>query len=182
MRGWDSHAAAAAAANCVRSYCPLPPGMMNPYLMAGPGRGMPGRGPRGMMMPPQMMGPAGARSGRGGRGGRGRGEFQGRGRGPAGPGGRGRGPREGAPAPPAGAPGAAPAAAAAPAEGGQLTAAMLAAAPPEQQKQLLGERLFPLVAGMQPDLAGKITGMLLEMDNSGEWPSRFHHPRPPAEG
>jgi polyadenylate-binding protein len=43
---------------------------------------------------------------------------------------------------------------------------MLAAAPPEQQKQLLGERLFPLVAGMQPDLAGKITGMLLEMDNS----------------
>ncbi|PRW61133.1 polyadenylate-binding 4 [Chlorella sorokiniana] len=145
---------------------PMGPGMMNPYLMAGPGRGMPGRGPRGMMMPPQMMGPAGARSGRGGRGGRGRGEFQGRGRGPAGPGGRGRGPREGAPAPPAGAPGAAPAAPAAPAEGGQLTAAMLAAAPPEQQKQLLGERLFPLVAGMQPDLAGKITGMLLEMDNS----------------
>ncbi len=142
---------------------------MNPYLMAGPGRGMPGRGPRGMMMPPQMMGPAGARSGRGGRGGRGRGEFQGRGRGPAGPGGRGRGPREGAPAPPAGAPGAAPAAPAAPAEGGQLTAAMLAAAPPEQQKQLLGERLFPLVAGLQPDLAGKITGMLLEMDNSGAW-------------
>ena len=28
-------------------------GMMNPYMMAGPGRGMPGRGPRGMMMPPQ---------------------------------------------------------------------------------------------------------------------------------
>jgi hypothetical protein len=46
---------------------------------------------------------------------------------------------------------------------------MLAAAPPEQQKQLLGERLFPLVANVQPDLAGKITGMLLEMDNSGGW-------------
>ena len=45
----------------------------------------------------------------------------------------------------------------------------LAAAPPEQQKQLLGERLFPLVANVQPDLAGKITGMLLEMDNSGGW-------------
>ena len=28
--------------------------MMNPYMMAGPGRGMPGRGPRGMMMPPQV--------------------------------------------------------------------------------------------------------------------------------
>ncbi|RMZ57463.1 hypothetical protein APUTEX25_004297, partial [Auxenochlorella protothecoides] len=37
---------------------------------------------------------------------------------------------------------------------------------PEEQKQLLGEGLFPLVARLQPDLAGKITGMLLEMDNS----------------
>jgi polyadenylate-binding protein len=139
---------------------PMAPGMMNPYMMAGPGRGMPGRGPRGMMMPPQMMGPGGARSGRGGRGGRGRGDFPARGRGPtSGRGGRG----EVAPAPPAGAP-AAPTPAAVPAEGGQLTAAMLAAAPPEQQKQLLGERLFPLVANMQPDLAGKITGMLLEME------------------
>jgi hypothetical protein len=126
---------------------PMAPGMMNPYMMAGPGRGMPGRGPRGMMMPPQMMGPGGARSGRGGRGGRGRGDFPARGRGPtSGRGGRGRG--EVAPAPPAGAP-AAPTPAAVPAEGGQLTAAMLAAAPPEQQKQLLGERLFPLVANMQ---------------------------------
>jgi polyadenylate-binding protein len=43
---------------------------------------------------------------------------------------------------------------------------MLAAADTEQQKQILGERLFPLVAAQQPDLAGKITGMLLEMDNS----------------
>lgn len=71
----------------------------------------------------------------------------GRGRGPAsGRGGRGRG--EGIPAPPVGAP-AAPAAAVTPTEGGQLTAAMLAAAPAEQQKQLLGERLFPLVANVQ---------------------------------
>jgi polyadenylate-binding protein len=31
---------------------------------------------------------------------------------------------------------------------------------------MLGERLFPLVERMQPDNAGKITGMLLEMDNS----------------
>jgi polyadenylate-binding protein len=44
--------------------------------------------------------------------------------------------------------------------------AMLANATPEQQKQILGERLFPLVQSQQPELAGKITGMLLEMDNS----------------
>ena len=36
---------------------------------------------------------------------------------------------------------------------------------PEQQKQLLGERLFPLISAVEPQLAGKITGMLLEMDN-----------------
>ena len=48
-------------------------------------------------------------------------------------------------------------------EGSQLTTAMLAAADPEQQKQMLGERLFPLVSRQQPELAGKITGMLLEV-------------------
>ncbi|KAL8504979.1 hypothetical protein ACS0TY_016252 [Phlomoides rotata] len=42
----------------------------------------------------------------------------------------------------------------------------LAEASPEQQKHILGERLYPLVAHRQPDLAAKITGMLLEMDNS----------------
>merc|ERR1712109_278436 len=47
-----------------------------------------------------------------------------------------------------------------------LTASMLAAAPPQEQKQMLGERLFPLIHSMYPDLAGKITGMLLEIDNS----------------
>jgi len=47
-----------------------------------------------------------------------------------------------------------------------LTASMLAAAPPQEQKQMLGERLFPLIQAMYPDLAGKITGMLLEIDNS----------------
>ena len=30
---------------------------------------------------------------------------------------------------------------------------------------MLGERLFPLIQRMYPDLAGKITGMLLEIDN-----------------
>jgi polyadenylate-binding protein len=43
---------------------------------------------------------------------------------------------------------------------------MLATAPPQEQKQMLGERLFPLISQMFPDLAGKITGMLLEIDNS----------------
>lgn len=47
-----------------------------------------------------------------------------------------------------------------------LTATMLAAAPPQEQKQMLGERLFPLIQRMYPDMAGKITGMLLEIDNS----------------
>jgi polyadenylate-binding protein len=47
-----------------------------------------------------------------------------------------------------------------------LTASMLAQAPPSEQKQMLGERLFPLIQSMFPDLAGKITGMLLEIDNS----------------
>ena len=47
-----------------------------------------------------------------------------------------------------------------------LTASMLAAAPPNEQKQMLGERLFPLISSMYPDMAGKITGMLLEIDNS----------------
>ncbi|XP_070182699.1 polyadenylate-binding protein 1-like [Littorina saxatilis] len=47
-----------------------------------------------------------------------------------------------------------------------LTATMLASAPPQEQKQMLGERLFPLIQRMYPHLAGKITGMLLEIDNS----------------
>merc|ERR1719330_29909 len=54
----------------------------------------------------------------------------------------------------------------APAAGGPLTAAALAAAPAGVQKQMLGERLFPAVSRFQPALAGKITGMMLEMDNS----------------
>ena len=47
-----------------------------------------------------------------------------------------------------------------------LTATMLAAAPPQEQKQMLGERLFPLIQRMNSDFAGKITGMLLEIDNA----------------
>merc|ERR1719517_276852 len=54
----------------------------------------------------------------------------------------------------------------APVPGGPLTAAALAAAPAGVQKQMLGEKLFPAISRHQPMLAGKITGMMLEMDNS----------------
>lgn len=47
-----------------------------------------------------------------------------------------------------------------------LTTQMLAEASPREQKQMLGERLFPLIFTMHNELAGKITGMLLEIDNS----------------
>merc|ERR1719454_1090193 len=57
-------------------------------------------------------------------------------------------------------------AAAAPAQGQAFTASTLAATPPAVQKQMLGEKLFPLIAKIQPDMAGKVTGMMLEMDNS----------------
>merc|ERR550537_2144540 len=54
----------------------------------------------------------------------------------------------------------------APPSGGGLNAAQLAAAPPSVQKQMIGEKLYPAISKMQPELAGKITGMMLEMDNS----------------
>merc|ERR1719162_2391416 len=47
-----------------------------------------------------------------------------------------------------------------------LTAAGLAAVPAGVQKQMLGEKLFPAISRHQPELAGKITGMMLEMDSS----------------
>merc|ERR1719231_1662019 len=69
-----------------------------------------------------------------------------------------------APAPPQ-APPAQPAAPA-PAPGPVDFAAQLAAVPAEQQKMMLGERLFPLIEKHHEvgEQAGKITGMLLDMD------------------
>lgn len=43
--------------------------------------------------------------------------------------------------------------------------AVLASADPATQKNMIGERLYPLIYQHQPEQAGKITGMLLEMDN-----------------
>jgi len=54
--------------------------------------------------------------------------------------------------------------------GGQepLTSYMLAQAAPQEQKQLLGERIYALIDKLHPGHkdAGKITGMMLEIDNS----------------
>jgi polyadenylate-binding protein len=44
--------------------------------------------------------------------------------------------------------------------------AALNSVPVAQQKQILGEALYPKIHETQPELAGKITGMLLEMDNA----------------
>ena len=153
----------------------FPAGMAYPQAMAmqaSMGRG--GQGGRGQMpgvpgmqgMPQQMMGLQGMRGrdgrpqqfgGQPGRGGMGMnmgmqpgqmGGFPQQGRGPmafgAGPQGVPQGPGAGGPS-------------------AQLAA--LEAAPPNQQKQLLGEAIYPKIQVLQPDLAGKITGMLLEMEN-----------------
>jgi polyadenylate-binding protein len=49
---------------------------------------------------------------------------------------------------------------------GGLNPALLAQQGPQEQKQILGEALYPKVHEQEPKLAGKVTGMLLEMDNS----------------
>lgn len=118
----------------------IPNGMAYPQAMAQVQFGGRGGG-RGGQVPGMPM--------RGGFGGRG-GPMQGMGRG----GGRG----QNAPAQPAAQP-------EAPVAGG-LTPQTLAAAPAPQQKQMLGEALYPKIQAQQPELAGKVTGMLLEMDNT----------------
>uniref|UniRef100_A0A5F9C449 Polyadenylate-binding protein n=1 Tax=Oryctolagus cuniculus TaxID=9986 RepID=A0A5F9C449_RABIT len=44
-----------------------------------------------------------------------------------------------------------------------LTASMLASAPPQEQKQMLGERLFPLIQAMHPTLAGNLDYKILAL-------------------
>jgi polyadenylate-binding protein len=47
-----------------------------------------------------------------------------------------------------------------------FNASQLANMSPRSQKQTLGDYLYPMVHAVQPDLASKITGMLLEMENA----------------
>lgn len=152
---------------------------MMPQMMGGPGRG--GRGGYPMMQQPRGGYPMPGYQGMPGRGGRGMPGRGGRGgRGPQGQGGqpgikfnqqaRNAGPGAGMPPAPMSqqppAPQQAPAAVPTPAPHEPLTAAALASATPEIQKNMIGERLYPLIHNSEPELAGKITGMLLEMDNS----------------
>jgi len=133
-------------------------------------------GPQGYMVQGPQGNPRQPRQNQrrqGGPGGPQQGGQKGRGRGQPGQPGRG-GPQfqqsarnvPPAPAPPAAQPAPAPTTSAPPAPGPADFAAQLAAVPSEQQKMMLGERLFPLIEKHHEvgDQAGKITGMLLDMD------------------
>jgi len=157
---------------------PMMPQMMGPGGRGGgqrpggvyPMMGQQGRG--GYPMQPYGVMP---QQGRGGRGPVP--ASRGRGRGPAGPI-PGRGPaqqqpikfnqqaRNAAPPPQGNMPPGQPPQGPQPQADPALTASALASATPDMQKNMIGERLYPLIHASQPELAGKITGMLLEMDNS----------------
>jgi len=47
-----------------------------------------------------------------------------------------------------------------------LNSRELAAASPQEQKQIIWERLYPLIQSIHPDEAGKITDMMLDIDNA----------------
>jgi polyadenylate-binding protein len=109
-------------------------------MMGMPGMpGMPGQMQQSLPIRGGAQGPP--QAGRGGAaGGAGRGGAQG---------------RNGGPPPPM------------PGQGGAgIDIAALSSVPVPQQKQMLGEALYPKIHDTQPELAGKITGMLLEMDNT----------------
>jgi len=116
------------------------------------GRGAGGRGaPMPMMpgMPPNMMGPGMGGNQRGQNFPPSRGGMSRPGQAGGFPQQRGAGPQMGMPQ-----------------QGSGVDMNALNAAPPQQQKQMLGEALYPKIHEQQPELAGKITGMLLEMENA----------------
>lgn len=146
----------------------MPPGAFNPAMAGNPaymqqmlqaaqaaqamgGRGGGQRGMQQMMpgMPANMGGMPPMRGGPGFGQGRGGGQMRGGNYGGGFPGGRGM--------PPMGSQNA---------QGSGLDIEELNNAPPQQQKQMLGEVLYPKIHEQQPELAGKLTGMLLEMDNN----------------
>merc|ERR1712054_471671 len=62
-----------------------------------------------------------------------------------------------------------------------LSAARLAQADPENREQLIGETLFPRIAAQNQELAGKITGMLLESMDTSELLQLLEEPQALSE-
>ena len=54
-----------------------------------------------------------------------------------------------------------------PMAGAPLNASALAAAPPAVQKQMIGEKLYPAIAKHHPEMAGKVTGMMVGLPAEG---------------
>ncbi|KDN52520.1 polyadenylate binding protein [Tilletiaria anomala UBC 951] len=138
--------------------------MAGPYGQPAPGQfpgavmpqgyGRPPRPPRGAAGPSGA--PPGARPVNGAAGAGARPPMPGQLPRPGGPGARPAGRAAGAASGAAGA--------SAPATGpAVLNPAALASAGPEEQKQILGEAIYPQIQATQGDLAGKLTGMILEL-------------------
>jgi len=131
-----------------------PPGPPQGYPGSYPGQQQPGRGPPGPMRGGYPNGPQGPMQMQGRQGG-----MPPQGAPPRGP--PNAGPRQGGYKSGPNRPSEAPQQ-----NGPTITPAALASASPAEQNQMLGEALYPRIHETVPEMAGKITGMLLEMDNS----------------